>query len=210
MQKKNHSTYGVTLVQRRNPCDAQVSAQDGQVGNLKRAPLYFHKMAEVTPDDSEGELKESSPSPTANILQCIWGIDVSQSTVTWGNTGGAEANRSSRFSGTALPPLLTWVVLEGLGLPIFGRCDQFPNETLDLLVPLVMLDTVYQQGPANHLHVLLIQMPLESPMSQDVLPPAPAESGNTEGRWREEGPRVPSTLQDKREPRVLLVLCWVY
>lgn len=71
MQKKNHSTYDVTPVQRRNPCDAQVSAQDGQVGHLKRAPLYFHKMAKVTLDDSEGELKESSPSPTANILQCI-------------------------------------------------------------------------------------------------------------------------------------------
>lgn len=86
------------------------------------------------------------------------------------------------------------MVLEGLGLPIFGRCDQLPNKTLDLLVPLVMLDTVHQQGTANHLHVLLIQMPLEPPMSQDVLPPAPAESGHTEGRWREEGACKLSTL----------------
>ena len=99
------------------------------------------------------------------------------------------------------------MVLEGLGLPVFGRCDQFPNEALDLLVPLVMLDTVDQQGPANHLHVLLIQMPLEPPVGQDVLPPAPAGSGNTEGRWREEGPRVPSTLQDKQVPGVLLIVC---
>lgn len=38
-----------------------------------------------------------------------------------------------------------------------------------------MLDTVYQQGPANHFHVFLIQVPLKSPMSQDVLPPAPAK-----------------------------------
>lgn len=67
------------------------------------------------------------------------------------------------------------MVLEGLGLPIFGRCDKLPNEALDLLVPLVMLDTVHQQGTANHLHVLFVQMPFESPMSQDVLPPAPAE-----------------------------------
>lgn len=87
------------------------------------------------------------------------------------------------------------MVLEGLGLPIFGRCDQFPNETLDLLVPLVMLDTVYQKGTANHLHVLFIQMPLESPMSQDVLPPAPAESGNIKRYWGEEGPCMPSTPQ---------------
>lgn len=101
------------------------------------------------------------------------------------------------------------MVLEGLSLPVFGRCDKFPNETLDLLVPLVMLDTVHQQGTANHLHVLLIQMPLESPMSQDVLPSAPAESGNTGGRCREKGPSMPSTPQDKQEPRGLLTLCWV-
>lgn len=44
-----------------------------------------------------------------------------------------------------------------------------------------MLDTVYQQGPANHFHVLLIQVPLESSMSQDVLPSAPADRKNTEG-----------------------------
>lgn len=44
-----------------------------------------------------------------------------------------------------------------------------------------MLDTIHQQGPANHLHILLIQGPLESPVSQDVLPPAPADSENTEG-----------------------------
>lgn len=67
------------------------------------------------------------------------------------------------------------MVLEGLGLPVFGRCDQFPNETLDLLVSLIMLDTVHQEGTANHLHVLLVQMPFESAMSQDVLPPAPAK-----------------------------------
>lgn len=52
--------------------------------------------------------------------------------------------------------MLTWVVLKGLGLSIFGRCDKFPNETLDLLVAFVMLDTVYQQGTANRLHVFLI------------------------------------------------------
>lgn len=78
------------------------------------------------------------------------------------------------------------MVLEGLGLPVFGRCDQFPNETLDLLAPLIMLDTVHQEGMANHLHVLLVQMPFESAMSQDVLPPAPADSGHTdrlEGGW---------------------------
>lgn len=43
-----------------------------------------------------------------------------------------------------------------------------------------MLDTVHQQSPANHLHILLIQGPLESPVSQDVLPPAPADGENTE------------------------------
>lgn len=43
-----------------------------------------------------------------------------------------------------------------------------------------MLDTVYQQGPANHFHILLIQGPLKSPMSQDVLPPAPADGEKSE------------------------------
>lgn len=43
-----------------------------------------------------------------------------------------------------------------------------------------MLDTVHQQSPANHLHILLIQGPFESPVSQDVLPPAPADGENTE------------------------------
>lgn len=79
------------------------------------------------------------------------------------------------------------MVLEGLGLPIFGRCDQFPYETLDLLVPFIMLHTVHQQGPANHLHILLIQVPLESPVSQDVLPPAPADGENIKRRWRGKG-----------------------
>ena len=90
------------------------------------------------------------------------------------------------------------MVLEGLGLPIFGRCDQFPNETLDLLVPLVMLDTVHQQGTANHLHVLFIQMPLESPVGQDVLPSAPAESGNTEGVGESKGRACPQHCRTNR------------
>lgn len=90
------------------------------------------------------------------------------------------------------------MVLQRLGLPVFSRCDQFPNETLDLLIPLVVLDTVHQQGSANHLHVLLIQMPLESPMSQDVLPPAPAERGIQEGISGRKGQACPQPRRTSR------------
>lgn len=95
------------------------------------------------------------------------------------------------------------MVLEGLGLPVFGRCDQFPNETLDLLVSLIMLDTVHQEGTANHLHVLLVQMPFESAMSQDVLPPAPADSGHTDRCWREDGPGHACSFPTGEETRAI-------
>lgn len=103
------------------------------------------------------------------------------------------------------------MVLEGLGLPIFGGCDQFPNETLDLLVPLIMLDTVHQQGTANHLHVLLVQMPLESPVSQDVLPTTPTDSGNTEGVGRQKGQECTLQAVGPTRPReaCLLLGLWI-
>lgn len=83
------------------------------------------------------------------------------------------------------------MVLECLGLSVFGGRDQLPDEALDLLVPFVVLDAVHQQGPADHLHVLLVQMPLEPPVRQDVLPPAPAESGPQKGVRKKKGQLCP-------------------
>lgn len=69
-----------------------------------------------------------------------------------------------------------------------------------------MLDTVHQQGPANHFHVFLIQVPLKSPMSQDVLPPAPADVRIQ--KVLEEEPGTPSTEQklERQEVSHLLIV----
>lgn len=62
-----------------------------------------------------------------------------------------------------------------LGGPIFTWGDQVPNETLDVLISTVVQQTVGQKGPADRLHIRLLQGALEATMSQDVTPPAPPE-----------------------------------
>lgn len=68
--KRSHSAHGGPGSED-GPCNAQVGAWEAHVGNLERALLDFHSTVRVTLGDSAGELKYSSSSPTANILQCI-------------------------------------------------------------------------------------------------------------------------------------------
>jgi len=72
------------------------------------------------------------------------------------------------------------VILQSLVLAVLRRRDEIPDKTLDLLIPLVVFDAIDQQGPTNHLHVLLIQVPLEPPVGQDVFPASPAGTAGTQ------------------------------
>lgn len=65
------------------------------------------------------------------------------------------------------------MVLQGLILSILCGSNQIPDKTLDLLISLIMFDTVDQERPTNHFHILLIEMPFKPAMSQDVFPTAP-------------------------------------
>lgn len=66
-----------------------------------------------------------------------------------------------------------------LGGPVFARCDQVPDEALDVLVAAVMQQAVGQEGSADLLHVGLLQGALEAAVSQDVAPSTPTEDGKT-------------------------------
>lgn len=70
---------------------------------------------------------------------------------------------------------ITRVIGQCLGGPIFTWRDQVPDETFDVLVSTVMQQAVGQEGPADRLHISLLQGALEATMSQNVTPPAPTE-----------------------------------
>lgn len=70
-----------------------------------------------------------------------------------------------------------------LGGPIFTWGDQIPDETFDVLVSTVVQQTVGQEGPADRLHVSLLQGALEATMSQNVTPPAPTEDRQEENKY---------------------------
>lgn len=70
---------------------------------------------------------------------------------------------------------ITRVIGQCLGGPIFTWGDQVPDETFDVLISTVVQQTVGQKGPADRLHIRLLQRALEATVSQDVTPPAPTE-----------------------------------
>lgn len=72
------------------------------------------------------------------------------------------------------------MILQSLVLAILRWRDEIPDKTLNLLIALVVFDAIHQQGPTDHLHVLLIQVPLEPPMGQDIFPASPAETEGTQ------------------------------
>lgn len=74
------------------------------------------------------------------------------------------------------------MILQSLILAVLRRRDEIPDKTLNLLIPLVVFDAIHQQGPTNHLHVFLIQVPLEPPMGQDIFPASPAETAGTQSK----------------------------
>lgn len=72
------------------------------------------------------------------------------------------------------------MILQSLVLAILRWCDEIPDKTLYLLIPFVVLDAINQQCSTNHLHVLLVQVPLEAPMGQDIFPSSPAGTAVTD------------------------------
>lgn len=66
------------------------------------------------------------------------------------------------------------MVLQRLVMAVLRGRDEVPDEALDLVVALVVAQAVNQQRPAQQLHVTLCQVPLKTPVGQDVLPTTPA------------------------------------
>lgn len=57
--------------------------------------------------------------------------------------------------------------------PILWRCDELPDETLDVLISAIMEQTKDQDDTADCLHVAFTQTALTSGMGQDVPPATP-------------------------------------
>ena len=62
---------------------------------------------------------------------------------------------------------------QGSRLAISRGCDQIPDEAFNILIPLVVIETVHKDGPADGFHVLLSELTLVAPMGKDICPPSP-------------------------------------
>lgn len=68
----------------------------------------------------------------------------------------------------------TRVVEQSLGLPaILRRCDELPDETLDVLISAIVEKAKNQDDSADRLHVTFAQPALTSGVGQDVPPSTP-------------------------------------
>lgn len=68
----------------------------------------------------------------------------------------------------------TRVVEQCLGFTsVLWWCDEFPDETLDVLISTIVKETKYQDDTADCLHVALAQATLTSGVREDVPPAAP-------------------------------------
>lgn len=63
---------------------------------------------------------------------------------------------------------------QGTCLAISSGRDQVPDEAFDVLIPLVMVETIHEDGPADGLDVLLSELTLVASMGKDVRPSSPA------------------------------------
>lgn len=63
---------------------------------------------------------------------------------------------------------------QGSRLAVRRGCDQVPDEAFDILIPLVMIETVHEDGSADGLYVLLSELALVAAMGEDICPPSPA------------------------------------
>lgn len=66
------------------------------------------------------------------------------------------------------------MVDQGSRLAVRRGRDQIPDEAFDILIPLVMIEAVHEDGPADGFHVLLSELTLVAPVRKDVCPPSPA------------------------------------
>lgn len=67
------------------------------------------------------------------------------------------------------------MILKLLGAAILSGSDQVPHETFDFVIPTVMDQAVWQQGPADGFHVPLCQLLLKTPVGQNILPTTPPD-----------------------------------
>lgn len=76
----------------------------------------------------------------------------------------------------------TGMVEQGPRLAVFRGGDQVPDEAFDVLVAPVVMQAVNEQGPADGLHVLLLQGALVAAVAQDVIPATPAMGERGRGK----------------------------
>lgn len=62
---------------------------------------------------------------------------------------------------------------QGARLAVGRGRDEVPDEAFDVLVPLVVVEAVHEDGPADGLHVLLAELTFVASVGKDVCPPSP-------------------------------------
>lgn len=72
---------------------------------------------------------------------------------------------------------------QGACLAVSRGCDQIPDKALDVLVPLVMVETVHEDRSADGFYILLSELPFVAPMGKDVRPPSPAANKYSACTW---------------------------
>lgn len=58
-------------------------------------------------------------------------------------------------------------------LAISCGCDQIPDEAFDVLISLVMVETVHEDGSADGFYIVLSELAFVASMRKDVCPPSP-------------------------------------
>lgn len=67
----------------------------------------------------------------------------------------------------------TGMIDQGARLAVGRGCDEVPDEAFDVLIPLVMVETVHEDGSADGFHVLLGELTFVASVGKDVCPPSP-------------------------------------
>lgn len=68
----------------------------------------------------------------------------------------------------------TGMIDQGSRLAVGCGCDQVPDEAFDVLIPLIMVETVHEDCSADSFHILLSELTFVASMGKDVRPPSPA------------------------------------